>query len=68
MKTKFASWVIIFQENFEYMIVINMCYGCQATCLQACVPDGQTWVIVPIMIETLLHVVNKCILNQSNGF
>ncbi len=45
-----------------------MCYGCQATHLQARVPNGQTWVIVGTMIETLLLVVNQCILNQSNGF
>jgi hypothetical protein len=68
MKPKFASWVILFQETFEYMIIINMCYGHQVTHLQAHVLDGQTWAIARIMIETLLHVVNWCILNQSNGF
>jgi len=68
MKTKFASWVILFQETLEYMIVIDMCYGRQVTHLQAHVPNGQIWAIVHTMIETLLPVENQCILNQSNGF
>jgi hypothetical protein len=50
------------------MIAINMCYGHQAMHLQARVLNGQTWAIVRTMIETLLHVVNQCILNQSNHF
>jgi hypothetical protein len=58
MKTRFASWVILFQKKIEYMIAINMCYGCQVVHLQTCVHDGQTWAIAHTMIEILLLVVN----------
>jgi hypothetical protein len=68
VKTMFASCVILFQETFEYMNAINLCYGHQAVHLQAWISNGQTWAIMRIVIDILLPMLNQCILNLVQWF
>ncbi len=69
IKTRFASWVILFQETFDYQNVIFICYRQQrALYLQSKAPNCQTWSIAQAITCTLMPIVKQCVLNQSQGY
>ncbi len=69
VKTKFASRVILFQETIAYQDAIFICYGWhQMLHLQSRILDCQTWSIVQTITYTLMPIVKKCVLNQSQGY
>jgi hypothetical protein len=69
VKTKFASQVILFQKTSKFKHIIALCYGRQqALALQGRVPSSQVWAIAQIVVDTLGHVVQQCVLNQSRGY
>jgi hypothetical protein len=69
IKTKFANKIVMFQETLEYQNAIDLCYRRQETHeLQAHVPNVQTWAICKIICETIFHVVEQCIINQTQQY
>jgi hypothetical protein len=69
VRTRFASKVILFQKTFEFEHVITLCYGRKKSlAFQGCVPTSQIWAIAQVVVDTLGHVVQQCVLNQSWGY
>jgi hypothetical protein len=59
--SQFASWVILFQETFEYQNVISICYGGQQASL--CffrMPIFQTWAIAHAITNTFHFIAKLC--------
>jgi len=69
VKIVFVSQLILFQETLEFKHTITLCYGGQQSlALQGHVPSPQVWAIVQIVANTLAHVVQQCVLNQSQDY
>jgi hypothetical protein len=59
----FASKVNLFQKTLEDVHAINI-YFTWSSFLQSRVPNGFTWAIAQVVIETLNLVVHQCVLNK----
>jgi hypothetical protein len=52
---------------FKYTIAL--CYGQQQSLtLQGRVPSPQVWDIAQVVVDTLVHVVQQCVLSQNQGY
>jgi hypothetical protein len=53
----------------EFKHNIALCYGQQQSLtLQGHVPSPQVWNIARVVVDTLAHVVQQCVLNQNQGY
>ncbi len=53
----------------EFKHTIALCYGQQLSlALQGHVPSPQVWDIAQVVVDTLVHVVQQCVLNQNQGY
>jgi hypothetical protein len=53
----------------EFKHTIALCYGQQQSlALQGHVPSPQVWDIAQVVVDTLVHVVQQCVLNQNQGY
>jgi hypothetical protein len=67
MKTRFSSKVTMFQQAFEFKVVIHVRYNQQTLVLKGRIPTTQVWAIVEFT-STLALVVSSCVFNQHHGY